>query len=72
MTDPSDLLAGGIRCHDAAWLVCDARDRSLDDTERHALDTHLARCPHCKVAGQQFTTLFSLLDEYLGKPPVRE
>lgn len=63
--------AGGIRCRDAADLVCEARDRELMPDERAALDAHLAVCPYCKVASRQFAALFGQLDELLGKTPSR-
>jgi len=63
--------AGGIRCRDAAELVCEARDRKLVPDERVALDAHLAVCPYCKVASRQFAALFEQLDELLGKTQSR-
>lgn len=68
MTEPLESYedAGGIRCRDAAYLVCDARDRTLLPDEQASLTAHLAVCPHCKIANRQFRLLFAQIDELLG------
>lgn len=57
-----------IRCEDSVALVSAARDRSLSAAQTEQLNHHVAHCPRCQVARQQFRVLFTALDELLATP----
>jgi hypothetical protein len=61
--------AGGISCRDSTRLVSQMRDRPLDGTETAQLQTHVAQCPHCRIAAQQFADLFARVDLLLARNP---
>lgn len=56
-----------ITCRDTTWLVSAARDGELDEAGHAALQKHIADCPFCREASQQFTDLFRSLDLLLAK-----
>lgn len=56
-----------ITCRDTIWLVSAARDGELDEAGHTALQQHIANCPFCRDASQQFTDLFRSLDLLLAK-----
>ncbi|CDG81101.1 hypothetical protein [Janthinobacterium agaricidamnosum] len=69
MSKPSSASspASSLTCRDTTYLVCDARDRALTGHEQALLAGHIQSCPYCKVAAQQFSQLFSQLDELLAR-----
>lgn len=56
-----------ITCRDTTWLVSAARDGELDEAGHIALQQHIADCPFCCDASQQFADLFRSLDLLLAK-----
>ena len=72
MNSPNDLIdrssPAPITCHDSVRMVSALRDEDLSTTDAVRLAHHLAHCPSCKVARQQFALLFTALDELLTTP----
>lgn len=59
-----------VTCRDTTWLVNDARERPLADSEKKALAEHIAACSLCQGASKQFEVLFRQLGLYLkGETP---
>lgn len=69
MNTPAPAQAGGISCRDSTHLVSEARDRTLDDDDQQRLTTHVAHCPHCRIAARQFSDLFARVDLLLARTP---
>jgi hypothetical protein len=59
-----------ICCRDSVALVSAARDQGLSVADAEQLDHHVAHCPRCQVARQQFSILFAGLDDLLGASSV--
>ena len=57
-----------ISCQDSVRLVSASRDHGLSFVEVNQLNHHVAHCPRCQVARQQFSVLFATLDELLAIP----
>jgi predicted anti-sigma-YlaC factor YlaD len=56
---------GKVTCRDTTWLVSDARDRQLSQSEQAALNEHIAACSLCQGASKQFGALFREVGAYL-------
>ena len=64
---------GKVTCRDTTWLVSDARDRPLTESERASLADHIAECSLCQGASKQFGALFREVGAYLkGEAPDTE
>lgn len=64
---------GKVTCHHTAWLVSDARDRKLSESEQAALAEHIAECSLCQGASKQFAAPFREVGAYLkGDAPDTE
>ena len=64
---------GKVTCRDTTWLVSDARDRPLTESEQAALADHIAECSLCQGASKQFGALFREVGAYLkGEAPDTE
>jgi predicted anti-sigma-YlaC factor YlaD len=50
-------------------MVSALRDDDLSTTDVVRLEHHLAHCPSCQVARQQFAVLFSALNQWFEKQP---
>ena len=64
---------GKVTCRDTTWLVSDARDRPLTESEQASLADHIAECSLCQGASKQFGALFREVGAYLqGEAPDTE
>jgi hypothetical protein len=62
-----------VTCRDTTWLVSDARDRPLSESEKAALAGHIAECSLCQGASKQFAALFKEIGAYFkGEAPDTE
>ena len=62
-----------VTCRDTTWLVSDARDRPLTESERASLADHIAERSLCQGASKQFGALFREVGAYLkGEAPDTE
>ena len=62
-----------VTCRDTTWLVSDARDRPLTESEQASLADHIAECSLCQGASEQFRALFRDVGAYLkGEAPDTE
>jgi predicted anti-sigma-YlaC factor YlaD len=73
MNSPNDQMdrstPAPITCHDSVRMVSALRDDDLSTTDVVRLEHHLAHCPSCQVARQQFAVLFSALNQWFEKQP---
>lgn len=59
-----------VTCRETSWLVSDARDRPLLESEKEALAEHIAGCSLCQGASEQFAVLFRQIGVYFkGEAP---
>ena len=64
---------GTITCRDTTWLVSDARDRPLTESERASLADRIPECGLCQGASKQCGALFREVGAYLkGEAPDTE
>mgnify|MGYP000636141681 CR=1 FL=1 len=69
------MSSPAIVCRDTTWLVSESRDRPLTSSEMEQLAAHIAGCPMCQGAKQQFDVMFRGIDALLkdrhsdGTPP---
>jgi predicted anti-sigma-YlaC factor YlaD len=59
-------MVKALTCKETTWLASESRERNLTKDEVQELEQHIAECPYCKGASQQFAVLFKQLDSYLG------
>lgn len=55
-----------ILCLQSVAMVSALRDHELGEADQVRLDQHVAQCPSCQVARQQFDALFGALDALLA------
>ena len=54
-----------ISCLESVAMVSALRDAELGEADQARLNHHVAHCPSCQVARQQFDALFGALDALL-------
>jgi predicted anti-sigma-YlaC factor YlaD len=56
-----------LTCRATTYLVISARDTPLSQHQLTQLDAHLDTCSACRTAKQQFSDVFSQLDQLLAR-----
>ena len=63
---------GGLTCEEVNRFIVDYLEGNLPDKLRKQFETHLSRCPHCKVYLQQYQLTIELLKQVPAPDPPPE